>query len=705
MHDGAPVDFIADPDMQSVPLHVSHTDSGVFWHLSTDHAFHDSLKAGRSWDDSLLQVVLPFVSRHRNVVDVGGHIGTHAVVYAKHTSGRVTTYEPQRLMHRLLRQNIEANGCSANVVVRHAAVGHTRTVAKLADAIADGMSAGAAIAYESRNPQNFGGVQLGDAGESTEQVALDDEDLGDVGFVKVDVEGAEPLVFFGAQKLFQTCRPVVLFEQNHKRLSSSAIRSQQLPPEVYGYDFVGELARLGYSSPLEVTEGNFLMVPTSNEATASIVGLWRDESGCPYLVFRDQGVEVFAFSPEWVPNLFGVTRIDGQVAVIGRFGSASNLVVGSLTAQREIRWSNGGLWQKHADDSPNLSQMAALFRYFVNDVRSARACSGTDVLSLLSASRLDTSQSWELTSPDLDGAFVVANPTLFRLPSGQPMFGARVMNWFLEDRRDALRGARWHPYLRSLFSVGNLVGRVAVTTSDPQALGLIRNGPPSYDPRGCTGLEDVKAISCTDGVVRGLATVVNWRTGVQEMVLASLDERNYLRDVRHIHGEMVSQNRNEKNWMPVELHDGLYAVYSVNPLCVLKIHDDGLATAIHHGVGRHDLPKTMRGSSPGVRWAGSKFLFVVHDVNECKGLTAYHHRFICMDLERFSVEHVSMPFYFQGQQVEFCCGLLDDGPRILLSYAIGDARAFVAQVDKHTIQEMLLSGSRVYSAGQNRGDE
>jgi hypothetical protein len=47
----------------------------------------------------------------------------------------------------------------------------------------------------------------------------------------------------------------------------------------------------------------------------------------------------------------------------------------------------------------------------------------------------------------------------------------------------------------------------------------------------------------------------------------------------------------------------------------------------------------------------------------------------------FEVLDVSCPFRFEGERVEFCCGLAVDGDAILLSYGIWDTEAKLMKMD------------------------
>lgn len=148
------------------------------------------------------------------VVDVGANIGFHTMWMASLVGplGHVYAYEPVESNAELLRRSIRENGLEGRVTVRPDAVGTAREEGEI---VFLPLQAGA---------QNSGGAYLRPASGRipadhqvvrTRIVSLDSEEfLHPIRFVKVDVEGAEPLVFRGARRLLETDRPVILSEIN-----------------------------------------------------------------------------------------------------------------------------------------------------------------------------------------------------------------------------------------------------------------------------------------------------------------------------------------------------------------------------------------------------------------------------------------------------------------------------------------------------------
>jgi len=136
------------------------------------------------------------------LIDVGAHIGTHAVPLARHLTprGRLIAYEPQPVMAALLEANLALNDIPW-VEVRLAAVGAApgRVVLPVVD--------------YTRAGQNFGGVSLLGA-HSEGDLPL--ERLDDLGarpaVIKIDVEGMELDVLKGAAATIADARPALYLE-------------------------------------------------------------------------------------------------------------------------------------------------------------------------------------------------------------------------------------------------------------------------------------------------------------------------------------------------------------------------------------------------------------------------------------------------------------------------------------------------------------
>jgi FkbM family methyltransferase len=170
----------------------------------------------RDWTEPELRELAQFVRRDTVFIDIGANVGLYSLKAARLVGpgGTVVAVEPGRVAADQLERNLALNPFRNVRVVR----------AALADKI------GTAALYHvplGDDPQAFSLLSDGSAVE-TETVAtttLDalvaELDLPSVDCLKIDVEGAEPLVLAGAQQTLARWRPMVIFEINASLSGSS----------------------------------------------------------------------------------------------------------------------------------------------------------------------------------------------------------------------------------------------------------------------------------------------------------------------------------------------------------------------------------------------------------------------------------------------------------------------------------------------------
>lgn len=151
------------------------------------------------------------------VVDIGANIGyfTMLMAHAVGPAGRVFAFEPVDENADLLERSVLENRYDDRVVTYRMAVGKTT-----------GQAALATLSLEAGS-QNSGGsfllersaVPPGHEKRTVPVSRLDDMPLGGrVKLIKIDVEGAEPLVFEGARRLLREDAPWILSEINAVQL-------------------------------------------------------------------------------------------------------------------------------------------------------------------------------------------------------------------------------------------------------------------------------------------------------------------------------------------------------------------------------------------------------------------------------------------------------------------------------------------------------
>lgn len=168
------------------------------WSLpDVDRFMATELKPDGTYQGSHLTAAMIHVTDRSIALDGGAHIGT----WSKILSGlfqTVVAIEPSPDTFESLQTNMQAFGCT-NVELHHAALGKEPGFVSMTwDARAAELA-------------NTGGRYVQDGGEIP-RITIDSLALPSLGFLKLDVEGAEVDALEGARETLTRCQPIVLFE-------------------------------------------------------------------------------------------------------------------------------------------------------------------------------------------------------------------------------------------------------------------------------------------------------------------------------------------------------------------------------------------------------------------------------------------------------------------------------------------------------------
>jgi FkbM family methyltransferase len=131
-----------------------------------------------------------------HVVDVGAYIGNHTVFFSKILGAAVVhAFEPAPDSAQLLRANIELNDLEG-VTVHECGLGAEATGGRI----------------WKQHPTNRGSTRIEVKPGAIPIKRLDDFQLDELDFLKVDTEGMAGLVFDGAEETIAQHRPAVLCE-------------------------------------------------------------------------------------------------------------------------------------------------------------------------------------------------------------------------------------------------------------------------------------------------------------------------------------------------------------------------------------------------------------------------------------------------------------------------------------------------------------
>lgn len=178
-----------------------------------DNAVTSTLYSNQLYEPYLYQ----FISENqlniegKNVIDIGANNGQITIEFAHLVgdTGKVYSFEPQRIIYQQLCGNVFVNGLD-NVYTFNIAIGDE-----------DGLTQIEKPDYFQKGPVNFGNVHVG-ATENYETVKLHKLDtfgIENVAIIKIDVQGFEKKVLLGAKETIQKNRPIIYIEIEESQLN------------------------------------------------------------------------------------------------------------------------------------------------------------------------------------------------------------------------------------------------------------------------------------------------------------------------------------------------------------------------------------------------------------------------------------------------------------------------------------------------------
>lgn len=203
--------------------------------LITDHV----IRCGE-WDEHIVELARRSAPAGSVAIDAGAHFGTVSCALATHFR-QVHAFEANQDNVRYLQANAALRPFG-RIVVHHTGLYSRAAQISLAGRDLQEVKLGPAVDERSAflEASNSGGLMFvaeGSGVNAISAVTLDSFALEDVGFLKVDCQGADGEVLLGAMDTIGRCRPVVVFEweEHLARAHSRTLAQTRQSLEELGY--------------------------------------------------------------------------------------------------------------------------------------------------------------------------------------------------------------------------------------------------------------------------------------------------------------------------------------------------------------------------------------------------------------------------------------------------------------------------------------
>lgn len=153
----------------------------------------NSFRIGIEWEAWMRPIIEKYKNKTKNCIDIGAHIGTHTKVMSEYFK-TVYAFEPNPVSYYNLSVNVAE---FPNVNIFNYALGSSQKKTKL----------------------NMNGISTHSVTETfentdTKMIYLDNTDVKDVAFIKMDTEGTEIDIIRGMKNIIKRDKPVIVFEDH-----------------------------------------------------------------------------------------------------------------------------------------------------------------------------------------------------------------------------------------------------------------------------------------------------------------------------------------------------------------------------------------------------------------------------------------------------------------------------------------------------------
>ena len=181
-----------------------HNNKPFNFYLYDDCYICDIVKQGKIYEDFLHRVFEKYINKDSVVIEGGCHVGLHSVKLSK-LCKELYCFEPLNASFELLTKNLKLNKCN-NVKVFNQALSNNIYKTKFNWIMPSNPGASGL----ENNP--MGNLLPTSENQKTQCVSIDSLKLTKLDFIKLDIEGYEPLAIEGAINTIKKHKPVIALE-------------------------------------------------------------------------------------------------------------------------------------------------------------------------------------------------------------------------------------------------------------------------------------------------------------------------------------------------------------------------------------------------------------------------------------------------------------------------------------------------------------
>jgi FkbM family methyltransferase len=233
------------------------TEYGLIFGMEND-IYIQNLKSKGYNNKNLVEFISNNISKDKDlIIDVGSYLGLGILgLLSKNMDARVISVEPQLHFAKLQKNMLLYNKYIDRVKIYNNAFGHkcqeNVTMSSKLSELDSISNIRTKLDYNDKNVRNFGGLNLGIGGESVDMLSVDTlntlnmSSMDNLKIIKIDVEGVEKLVIYGARKTIMEQKPIIIYRKTWKSLTQDIISMLKISNKILSFDIDTFLVNCGY---------------------------------------------------------------------------------------------------------------------------------------------------------------------------------------------------------------------------------------------------------------------------------------------------------------------------------------------------------------------------------------------------------------------------------------------------------------------------